>query len=240
MIAARQIAFGKAAGKGLTTYDYIQDSIVAMYDGIENAGRGIHDANATAWTDLAGRYSVDLNLGIATKSDCFDNTGLTQTDFAKCPVASYKTIELVFRKNNTSYGIFGLNADAGEMPSYSGDVYYDHNVNAFCQGNKPKPGIKISGASEFIGRRCYVAFTKDERNVTNGAYMNGEARNDGTYNDYWQIGSHEGSIGGKGNLSIYWNRVMSGEFCALRFHSRVLIAEEIAHNYSIDKARFGL
>ena len=34
--------------------DYVQDGLVAMWDGIENAGKGRHDPNATAWKNLAG------------------------------------------------------------------------------------------------------------------------------------------------------------------------------------------
>ena len=34
--------------------DYVQDGLIAMWDGIENAGWGIHDPNATTWIDLIG------------------------------------------------------------------------------------------------------------------------------------------------------------------------------------------
>ena len=35
---------------------YVQDGLVACWDGVENAGAGVHDANATVWKDLvAGR-----------------------------------------------------------------------------------------------------------------------------------------------------------------------------------------
>lgn len=35
-----------------TAKDYVQDGLVAMWDGIENAGWGVHDSNATVWKDL--------------------------------------------------------------------------------------------------------------------------------------------------------------------------------------------
>jgi hypothetical protein len=55
MIASKQIAFGKAAGaKGLSAKDYIQDGLVAMWDGIENAGWGEHDPYAAEIADLSG------------------------------------------------------------------------------------------------------------------------------------------------------------------------------------------
>ena len=37
-----------------TARDYVQDGLVAMWDGIENAGWGTHDDAATVWKDLTG------------------------------------------------------------------------------------------------------------------------------------------------------------------------------------------
>jgi hypothetical protein len=36
----------------ITTKHYVQDSLVAMWDGIENVSRGVHDPNITNWTDV--------------------------------------------------------------------------------------------------------------------------------------------------------------------------------------------
>ena len=33
---------------------YVADGLVAQWDGIDNAGRGLHDAETTTWKDLAG------------------------------------------------------------------------------------------------------------------------------------------------------------------------------------------
>lgn len=37
-----------------TAKDYVQDGLISMWDGIENAGWGVHDPNATVWKDLSG------------------------------------------------------------------------------------------------------------------------------------------------------------------------------------------
>ena len=34
-----------------TAKDYVQDGLIAMWDGVENAGWGVHDPNATVWKD---------------------------------------------------------------------------------------------------------------------------------------------------------------------------------------------
>lgn len=36
----------------LTAKSYVQNGLLAMWDGIENAGFGVHDPDATYWVDL--------------------------------------------------------------------------------------------------------------------------------------------------------------------------------------------
>ena len=39
----------------LTSRSYVQDGLIAQYDGINNAGHGVaHDPNAATWVDLTG------------------------------------------------------------------------------------------------------------------------------------------------------------------------------------------
>lgn len=40
---------------------YLEDNLIAQWDGIWNAGLGIHDANSTIWKDLIGNYDAYLN-----------------------------------------------------------------------------------------------------------------------------------------------------------------------------------
>lgn len=54
MIGARVGAWAKSGGGVPTARDYVQAGLVAMWDGIENAGWGVHDPNATVWKDLIG------------------------------------------------------------------------------------------------------------------------------------------------------------------------------------------
>ena len=48
---------------------YIQDGLIAMWDGIENAGWGTHDPNATVWKDLVGGCDCEVVNGPATWGD---------------------------------------------------------------------------------------------------------------------------------------------------------------------------
>jgi hypothetical protein len=54
-----------------TTYSaksYIQDGLIAMWDGIENVGYGVHDENATVWKDLVGNSDIYFELSQLPKS----------------------------------------------------------------------------------------------------------------------------------------------------------------------------
>ena len=56
---------------------YIQDGLVAQYDGIDNAGTGTHDPNATTWKDLKGQGG-DLSVSGLTEPT-WDGKGLSFT-----------------------------------------------------------------------------------------------------------------------------------------------------------------
>jgi hypothetical protein len=64
-LGLRFAAWG-ARDTGLSAKDYIQDGLVAMWDGIENAGWGVHDDNATEWVDLKGGYPLEISGASAT------------------------------------------------------------------------------------------------------------------------------------------------------------------------------
>ena len=69
MEAVRNGAWAKS---GYTAKDYVQDGLIAMWDGIENAGWGVHDPNATVWKDLIGSgYDFQIpSAGVEIKKDC--------------------------------------------------------------------------------------------------------------------------------------------------------------------------
>ena len=66
MLGARTAAWANIGGGVPTVKDYVQDGLVAMWDGIENAGLGVHDPNATTWKDLSGNGHDLLLSGTAS------------------------------------------------------------------------------------------------------------------------------------------------------------------------------
>ena len=48
-----------------TSASYVQDGLIAQWDGIDNSGTGTHDPNATVWKDLAGHNDLTLTNSAA-------------------------------------------------------------------------------------------------------------------------------------------------------------------------------
>ena len=63
-IGVAVIAATVAAGAfGYTSANYVQDGLIAQWDGIDNVGIGGHDPSATVWKDLAGTNDLSLLTG---------------------------------------------------------------------------------------------------------------------------------------------------------------------------------
>lgn len=61
-IAARNIEFVNEEKASYTARDYVQDGLIAMWDGIENVSYGEHDDEATAWIDLVNAKKLNGNV----------------------------------------------------------------------------------------------------------------------------------------------------------------------------------
>ena len=54
LIGANGVEYAEEARTEYTARDYIQDGLIAMWDGIENAGFGVHDPSRKYWEDIVG------------------------------------------------------------------------------------------------------------------------------------------------------------------------------------------
>ena len=103
MAALMAVAAQTGKADGIAASSYIQNGLVACWDGIENAGAGTHDAGATVWKDIVGGYEFALTgvtvdadrmtfAGSATSYGTLDSAGTTATFGA----AKNGTMEIVF------------------------------------------------------------------------------------------------------------------------------------------------
>jgi hypothetical protein len=253
MIAAWQIAFGKAAGaKGLSAKDYIQDGLVAMWDGIENAGWGEHTNNiADGWMNLVdGTIMTIPSEDGMYFGDSFLHRGLKGILDTGIGVAE---------KNSTTEMVVEVLSD--NDPSTNGRFFGGNSMSQRFEIdimiNDPKNGPRVyyrtPNSLTYIAEwlRCgrmdwsrlwSVGYSIDDNGVlsfhdevSGMFYTLGNAVVDTSLYD--GVGLCLGSWGKSGN-TIYSPLICN--IHSVRHYNRVLTEEERSYLHEIDKARFGL
>ena len=109
-IAARNAIL---AGGGLSARDYVQDGLIAMWDGIENAGWGTHNGSATTWTDLSGNnYNMSLNQHRASGS--FVTNGIVANNSTDLMAVYIGAINFGGSRNSYIESVFSFSAAVTE------------------------------------------------------------------------------------------------------------------------------
>lgn len=232
-----------------TCEDYIWDGLLCMWDGIENAGLGIHDGNALTWVDLTGNgfdLTVDHECGewgrncIVPYENCWCpayrlNARPEFNAMKRYPV----TIEVVMKP----YGGSGFKIVVGL--SYCGGEYqkvcYQTNYNAIDywvgKNYKNADGSSIRYSTKPVTLSCSGIAV-----FANGIDLGTLYDKCGTGS--WGTSSTAISIAGYQQRSGYDTKSRAYAFTApiytIRVYDRELSAEERAYNYMIDKVRFGI
>ena len=216
--------------------DYVQDGLLVQWDGIDNAGTGVHNPSATTWKNLAGG-GYDLTL---TENGSWNAEGRALVVNGVSAVADgvtpeYKTIEVVCKRTSSSGRIMfhsGLktrfvlfDADGGNQRAYfSGDTA-DNQSTVTKYVKQPFLGSEIDF---FAGRY------DDDGKVTD-VFKDANQREDGARGNNWGVGTGI-TIGGRVNTSNPYS--WYGEVYAIRLYNRRLTKSELACNHRIDCKRF--
>ena len=238
LIAVAMVAFC-AVAQAETTGDYVQDGLIAMWDGWENDGSGGHATSLTEWKDTSGQYSFVFNensgikvednrLVLSGESGCYatlDATSSTKT----FNLAKSGTLEVVFRaeKGLPSYSILlqGTSTSGIGVGSYN-------DVTRWLSSNKMKSPNAYFNA--FEGIKTFVSH-----------YSNGGGTNlfvDGVQ----PVITMSENLGGSGTVSVLGARasdktlLFKGEIYAIRLYSAPLTAEQAAANRAVDEKRFNV
>ena len=209
---------------GYSLDSYVHDSTIILLDGIENTRKG-HNAEAAEWEDLVGPYSFTKTSNFSFGDSHILATGKIESKYGVKVPAEY-TLEIVYQyTGSTNYGI-GLMEIA---PMFRG------RKSTVSWWARQKPDSSDESRLYYdrtfdINALNYVAITQ---NAGGGkSYCNG--------------------VMGKKNANVYTNNnyqkfcnyteseVMTGKIYAIRLHSRALTDAELAHNFAVDKARFGI
>ena len=224
MLGARTGAWAKS---GPTAKDYVQDGLIAMWDGIENAGWGVHDSSATVWKDLVGGNDLVLQ-----NTAHFDENSLVSADrdkltalcSSKLPYASIEVCGFKDASRNSSALVcFGNSVDGNRMFTCEPSAIQTYNGNYMLI------------LTTRVDPKCTWAGVHD--GDRHDAYVRGELATGTIRSNSWA--SQHGLFGLSGS-DVYSKYTFVGSYYSVRLYSRALTAEELAANYAIDKARFNL
>ena len=208
-----------------TARDYVQDGLIAMLDGIENAGWGVHDLNATVWKDLIGSYDFNLSdgaffTGLGARRDSLSQLGLASrlkdSKFYNQVGAIELCASITNQSNTSSCGIW--------LNSILGDKSKGLIIGSIVQYNNVfwRTGLTVPYSATMYGSKT--------KGCVNGVALE-------TFgNDTWKASGNRYYIFSRGTIGFQ----AAGTAHCVRFYNRDLSPEEVAANYAIDKARFNL
>lgn len=239
MIRRRILAsVGKSAP---TARDYVQDGLLHLVDAIENVGYGVHEQSPDFILDLVGGKKIS-NFDLVA-DDYFTNhvtgsygNGIEWDGGYVDIFGNVKTVELVLKRTNSSWGVLTNFLDNDYHYGSSGNWYlalpaasngvFD-SVNWWHTYNRAE--FFTSSAQIPVGSRVSIAATLDRKAFQNGIRLSAVENVTATFG---------GSIGRKQLFCPYNSFYV--EISALRVYNRSLSEDEILLNYAIDKARFNL
>lgn len=212
------------AAKSGWTNPYVTDGLIAMWDGEWNAGWGVHDANATTWKDLSGN-GYDFAI---------PSSGVS------------------FSGNSITLSATSLSTSLPELarPSFSIECVAESTGSRGAWVWMKNPSSVVGALVGWQGTGvCYFPWINigrlgDQRLASAG--LTWETQKQVLYKNASEIASTAEVVSTSNVLaSIYIGEYNGAKkatmICySIRLYSRTLTAAEIATNYAVDKARFGL
>lgn len=232
-----------------TARDYVQNGLVAMWDGIENAGYRQHDPNATVWKDLSGN-NMDFPL-VEGNSSWLGNALLGASRSAgyigSLSASSLGTVGFVEFVGNPYYGVGDrVEATPGMIldGATSGSVinlrirgWASRKVCSILKGSKNCPWYVTPGmGTKSEDRTVYCAGEVSGADVGT-VYYNGDEVTPQTFGENFDASPYVCLGAYKTNDTRY---PYEGSINCIRIYNRSLTAADVAHNYAVDKARFNL
>ena len=231
MIAARNAFLMGGAGPTPWVNPYVTDGLVALWDGEWNAGGGVHDANATTWADLSGNnHDAALTaVSFGAEFGLFNgSTSVGVMDVAPSPTMTIEAVISDFVNHNNAIVILGGNPVTYGLAL---GVTEGAGVFAYCVVNNGQslPAAKVN---QFVSGSYSAIYT--QVGVVSGS-LNGVAAS--THMSYLRWNTTQGGIGYRIDNAAW---AFEGKIHNIRVYSRALTSAEVAANYAIDAARFGL
>lgn len=237
-IGARTAAWAKS---GPTAKDYVQNGLVAMWDGIENAGWGVHDQNAIVWKDLSGNDFHHSLHDVSFDADCAKfvagSYGLVDSQFIS---DNALTIEAVFAvEENVSAMIVQCGNGSGK--SYGSQLCWHNSIGYITTSSNISTGGRFIFPESFSSASTVHAISEscnDVGFIDNLKRNNEELAQSGLNTNGGTAGVCV--VGAQFYNSNYGYNSGRKRISNIRIYSRRLTDDERTANYLIDKARFNL
>ena len=221
------------------TYCYVTNGLVAAWDGIDNAGVGLHDAATKTWKDLSGNdCDATLASGVSWRATGWFNSAKGHPVTVKqnlWPLIASKTFtvevcctpsrtgsrESFFSQYNGSKGL-SIEHNAGGVTDGSVRFYYnavpDFRSEAKIVANETATIVSCATPDS-------ITIWKNGANVQTRMFALGD------------IGGTSGdtALGGEPSRD---SQAFYGVYHACRVYNRVLADEELALNNALDAVRF--
>ena len=240
--AAGMAAFGAMA---VTTKAYVQENLIACWDGVENNGTGGgHVSDITVWKDVVGDYGFTLKnvavgddrLVFSGANNCFGT--LTAADTAETfYLARNGTFEIVLRaEKDTSRPGTAWKVALQSSPTAGmalADLPPSGNKRSLVSGYSSSPNVSFN----WEGALNTFAVPYDDAKAQPMFINAAEATMTlATSNSFWDADDGATYLGFRQNKLN--GQAFKGSICAIRLYSAKLTPEQMAANRAVDEARF--
>ena len=228
--------------------DYVKNGLVAMWDGVDNAGWGVHDPEAAVWRDLTGNgydgvvgSSVQVETNAMLFAGVANSANVVDLGYSWFGTPANITVEVAancidgVRYANCLFGGYGSTSE-----SWLWHFFRMNNGAAISQCMTASGSVQIyHGNMQTIGPKCFsLTVDSSEMKAYKFGVLSGRANSGGGMN--WSKPKAKCAIGAHGRTNGGFDYAFKGRVYNARVYNRALTAEEVAHNYAIDKARFNL
>ena len=203
---------------------YVMDGLIAWYDGIWNAGIGVHDGTATTWTNLVDGDTVALGPYMEFAADGVRCTSERTTGIITGIAASgIHCIEAVGDLDRvTSPTFYVLSSQQKTIIPYVG-------TETLLTNNSRGMSVSLLGLH---------SVSVNYGSIAESAHVDGQAVAVGTSARNISSGSFQGVVRIGGRYSA--NLGATGTYHCIRVYNRQLTVAEVAANYAADRERFGI
>jgi hypothetical protein len=215
-----------------TAKDYIQDGLVALVDGIENAGWGEHTDELKYVNLVTGeQFSFENSNNVLWGSDCLKILESGNRASGLRTGISFRASKLGVSTNAKNYTIeCAIRAYDAEYPLISFDGGFGRTYGTASADNFQ--GVVTS---------AYLSDTDTHQWGVNGdirSKTNSGVKQENFNGFYWN--NREAYADSMFRFGFTYNYVCKSDLHCARVYNRVLTVEELAYNENIDKQRFGL